>query len=60
MMKNKIKEAQPSNIHELKDTLKYLWAAINMEYFKNLAGSIPHIEKCHSYQILDQILDIKT
>ena len=40
-MKNKVQEAQPSNINELKDTLKRFWVTMETAYFEKLANSMP-------------------
>ena len=40
-MKNKVQEAQPSNINALKDILKHLLSTTHIKYFKKLANSMP-------------------
>ena len=41
LMKNKVQEAQLSNINELKDTLKRFWVTMETTYFEKLADSMP-------------------
>ena len=39
-MKNKVQEAQPTNINSLKEVLTKLWIHMDAEYFKKLAESM--------------------
>ena len=41
-MKNKVQEAQPTNINSLKEVLTMLWSHMDAEYFKKLAESMPN------------------
>ena len=41
-MKNKVREAQPTNINSLKEVLTKLWIHMDAEYFKKLAESMPN------------------
>ena len=41
-MKNKVQEAQPTNINSLKEVLTKLWIHMDAEYFKKLAESMPN------------------
>ena len=41
-MKNKVQEAQPTNINSLKEVLTKLWIHMDVEYFKKLAESMPN------------------
>ena len=41
-MKNKVEEARPSSINDLKEVLKMLWLKMDAAYFAKLAESMPH------------------
>lgn len=41
VMKKKVQETRPSNINDLKETLKTLWITMDSTYFTNLAESMP-------------------
>ena len=41
-MKNKVQEAQPTNINSLKEDLTKLWIHMDAEYLKKLAESMPN------------------
>ena len=41
-MKNKVQEAQPTNIKSLKEVLTKLWIHMDATYFKKLAESMPN------------------
>ena len=41
LMKNKVQEAQPSSITELRDVLIHLRITIETEYFEKLVNSMP-------------------
>lgn len=40
-MKDKVAQTKPSNIHELKEALKKLWANMDVSYFAKLSESMP-------------------
>ena len=41
-MKNKVQEAQPTNINSLKEVMTKLWIHMDAGYFKKLAESMPN------------------
>ena len=41
-MKNKVQQAQPTNIKSLKEVLTKLWIHMGVKYFKKLAESMPN------------------
>lgn len=40
-LKNKVQETRPSNMNELKETVKTLWVTMDSNYFARLAESMP-------------------